>query len=58
MKMAELGKNVLVSCILDFDDIQLYLRESCLNLNICKVMTILFKFWPNFADIEIQSNLS
>ena len=26
MKMAELGKNVLVCCIIDFDDIQLCLR--------------------------------
>ena len=46
MKMAELGKNVLVSCIIDFDDIQLCLRQFCWNLNICKVMTIFFKFWP------------
>ena len=33
MKMAELGKNVLVSCIIDFDDIQL-----------CKVMTVFLIF--------------
>ena len=46
MKMAELGGNVLVSCIIDFDDAQLCLRQFCLNLNICKVMTIFFKFWP------------
>ena len=46
MKMAELGKNVLVSCIIDLDDIQLWLWQFCLNLNICKVMTIFFKFWP------------
>ena len=47
MKMAELGQNVLASCIIDFDDIQqLCLRQFCLNLNICKVMTIFFKFWP------------
>ena len=39
-------ENVLVSCIIDFDDIQLCLRQFCLNLNICKVMTIFFKFWP------------
>ena len=44
--MAELRENVLVSCIIDFDDIQLCLRQYCLNLNICKVMTIFFKFWP------------
>ena len=51
MKMAELGKNVLRSCIVDFGDNQLCLRQFCslnfcLNLNICKVMTIFFKFWP------------
>ena len=44
MKMAELGKNVFVSCIIDFDDIQHCLSQFCLNLNICKVMTIFFKF--------------
>ena len=44
--MAELGENVLVSCINDFDDIQLCLIQFCLNINICKVMTIFFKFWP------------
>ena len=39
---------VLVSCIIDFDDIQLCLRQFCLHLNICKVMMIFFKFcqWP------------
>ena len=46
MKMAQLVKNVLVSCIIDFDDIQLCLRQLCLNLKICKVMMIFFKFWP------------
>ena len=46
MKMAELGQHVLVSCIIDFDDIQLWLRQFCLKLNICKVLTVFFKFWP------------
>ena len=65
MKMAELGPNVLESCIIDFDDIQLCLTQFCLNLNICKFMTIFFKFWPKkirktvtVADIEIQAKLS
>ena len=44
--MAESGKTYLVSCIIDFDDIQLCLKKFCLNLNMCKVMTIFFKFWP------------
>ena len=35
-----------LSCIIDFDDIQLCLRQFCLNLNICKVTTIFFKSWP------------
>ena len=39
MKMAEFWKMVLVSSIIDFDDVQLWLRQFCLNLNICKVMT-------------------
>ena len=52
----------------DFNDIQLCLRQFCFNLNICKVMTISFKFWPkkirktviisDFADIEIQAKLN
>ena len=46
MKMAELWGNVFVSCIINFDDIQLCLRQFCLNLNICKVMTIFFKSLP------------
>ena len=46
MKVAKLWKNVLVNCIIDFDNIQLCLRQFCLNMNICKVMTIFFKFWP------------
>ena len=46
MKMVGLGQNALVSCIVDFDDIQLCLRQFCLMLNICKVMTIFFKVWP------------
>ena len=46
MKMAELGKNVFVSCIIDFDYIQLCTRQFCLNLNMFKVVTILFKFGP------------
>ena len=32
MKMAESGKVVLVSCIIDFDDIQVWLRQFSLNL--------------------------
>ena len=35
---------VLVSCIIDFDDIQLCQRQFCLNLNICKVMTVFLIF--------------
>ena len=44
MKIAEFWKMVLVSCIIDFDDIQLCLRLFCLNLNICKVMTVFLIF--------------
>ena len=35
-----------VSFIVEFDDIQLYLRQFGLNLDTCKVMTKFFKFWP------------
>ena len=44
MKMSEFWKMILVSCIIDFDDIQLWLRQFCLNLNICKVMTVFLIF--------------
>ena len=35
MKIAESGKIVLVSCVIDFHDIQVWLRLSSLNLNSC-----------------------
>ena len=35
---------VLVRCIIDFDDIQLWLRQFCLNINICKVKTAFLIF--------------
>ena len=38
MKMAESKQIVLVSCIIDFDDIQVWLRQFSLDLNACKVM--------------------
>ena len=37
MKMAELGENVILSCIIDFDDIQLCPRQFCLNLICAKL---------------------
>ena len=36
--MAESENIVLVSCIIDFDDIQVWFRLIILNLNACKVM--------------------
>ena len=36
MKMTESGKIVLVSCIVDFDDMQAWLRLFSLNLHACK----------------------
>ena len=51
MKMAEFWKMV---CIIDFDDIQLCLRQFCLNLNICKVMPVfLIFFGQNLKKIVI-----
>ena len=34
MKMAESGKVVLVSCIIDFDDVQVWLKQFSLNLKL------------------------
>ena len=54
MNMADLGQNTLVSLIIDFDDIQLCLRQFCLNLNICKVMTVFLIFLgQNLKKIDI-----
>ncbi len=43
MKMAESEKIVLASCILDFKDIQVWLRHFSLNLNACRVMTVFYE---------------
>ncbi len=45
MKMAESEKIVLASCILDFKDIQVWLRHLSLNLNACRkiVMTVFYE---------------
>ena len=48
----------LVSCIVDFDDIQLWLRQFFLNLNICKGMTVLLIFLgQNFKKIVVTCSL-
>ncbi len=46
MKIAESEKIVLASCIIEFKDIQVWLRHFSLNLNACRVMTVFFKIWP------------
>ena len=38
MKMAESEKIVLVSCIIDFENVEVWLRLFCLNFNACKIM--------------------
>ena len=43
-KMAESEKNVLVNCIIDFDNIQVWLRRYCLNLNACKDVKAFLRF--------------
>ena len=66
MKMAEFWKMVLVSFIVDFDDIQLWLSQLCLNLNILQSYDSLPDFLRpkfeeyrhNFARIEIQAKQS
>ena len=65
MKMAESKKLVLVSCVIDFDDMQVCLRQFSLNLNAWKNYEgILDIFRPkfeedrhNFAGFEIQTIL-
>ena len=47
MKMAGFRKIVCVSCVVDFDDMQVWLRQFCLNLKDFKIMTIFFKLWPS-----------
>ncbi len=37
MREVDSGKNVLVSCIIDFKDKHVWLRQFSLNLNACKV---------------------
>ena len=44
MKIAEFWKMVLVSSIIDFDDIQFWLRQFCLNLNTFKVTAVFLIF--------------
>ena len=63
--MAEMEKFVLVSCIINFDDVQVWLRLFSLSLNACKVMEAFWYFRPifeedhhNFAGIEIRTKLN
>ena len=64
MKTAYSGKIVLVTYIVDFDDIQVWIRLFSLVLNASKVMMIFLKIRPNFegrhnfADIEIHAEQS
>ena len=54
MKLTESEKIVLVSCIIDFDDIQVWLSMFSSNINACKVMMVFFKIWPE--NIKNQQN--
>ena len=60
MKTAELGENALVSCIIDFDDIQLFsetarmFRRSILSKQV-QLLVILLFYLP--ADILLNSVL-
>ena len=47
MTMTESEIIVTVSCIIDFDNTQVWLRLFSLNLNACKVMMVFFKIWPD-----------
>ena len=65
MEMAELGKNVLVSCIIDFADVQLLPKTVLLESQYLQSYDsdpdfLRPKFEEdrhNFADIEIQAKL-
>ncbi len=46
MKIAESEKIVLASCMIEFKDIQVWLRHFSLNRNACRVMTVFFKIRP------------
>ena len=57
MKMAESGKNVMASCIIYFDNIQVSLSLFSLSSNAYKVMMAFFKSWPENitkASITLQ----
>jgi len=41
--MAESGKIFLVSCIIDFNDVQVSLRRFGLNVNACRVIKAFFE---------------
>ena len=65
MKMTESEKINLVSCIINFEDLQVWLRPFSLNRNACKIMAASSKLaWKyqeglhNSAGIEIQAKLS
>ncbi len=53
MKVAESEIIVLANCILDFNDIQVWLRHFSLNLNDCRVMMVFYKIWPGILKKTI-----
>ena len=53
MMMTKPEKIVLVGCIIDFNNIQVWLRQFSLSLNACQVMEVFFNIW--LAGIEIQA---
>ena len=46
MKMKEYEKIVVVSCIIDSDDVQVWLRLLSLSLDAYNVMMVFSKIWP------------
>ena len=46
LKMTESEKIVVVRCLINFDNIQGWLRLFSLNLNACKVIMVSSKIWP------------
>jgi hypothetical protein len=58
MKMVESGKIVLVSCIIDFKEVQVWLRVFSLNLHAYGVMTEFFKIWPEKIKNSIITPLA
>lgn len=51
------GLELSANCIIDFDDIQVWLRLFSLNLNACKDLMVFFKNWIKIWPEDIKKGL-